>query len=315
MKLYLLKSLPAIITLFLISPESAKAQDETVKKLKSDAEVSIKKDADTAKVSWKKGGIYNLNLAQGSSSNWAAGGDKFSLAVTSLLNLFSYYKNEKYSWDNTLDVNFGYVRTSSLGGRKNDDRLDFLSKYGRPISDKWNFATLFNFRTQFFKGYNYNDANEKIFTSAFLSPAYVLASVGLDYKPSTNFSVFISPATARFIIVKDDSLAAKGLYGVDKGKNLATELGAFVSAAYFREFNTAVSFKSRLDLFSNYRREPKNIDVFMTNILSVKLTRLFSLSWNLDLIYDDDVKLFGPANDSPGLQLKSLVGLGLMVKF
>lgn len=294
---------------------SAGAQDQTVQNLKKDSDVKIKKEDDTLQTSWKKGGMYNLNLSQGSTSNWAAGGDKFSLAVTSILNMYSYYKNEKYSWDNTLDLNFGYVRTTSLGGRKNDDRIDFLSKYGRPINPKWNFATLFNFRTQFFKGYSYENDNEKTITSDFLSPAYILASVGLDYKPSQSFSVFISPATARFIIVKDDSLAAKGLYGVEKGKNLATEIGAFLSAAFLKDFNQTLSFKSRLDLFSNYSNNPQNIDVFMTNVLSVKLTRILALTWNLDLIYDDDVKLFGPSNDSLGLQLKSLVGLGLMIRF
>jgi hypothetical protein len=33
------------------------------------------------------------------------------------------------------------------------------------------------------------------------------------------------------------------------------------------------------------------------------------------LIYDDDVKLFGPNHDSPGLQLKSQIAVGLSVKF
>src|SRR5688572_7529003 len=82
---------------------SAGAQDQTVQNLKKDSDVKIKKEDDTLQTSWKKGGMYNLNLSQGSTSNWAAGGDKFSLAVTSILNMYSYYKNEKYSWDNTLD--------------------------------------------------------------------------------------------------------------------------------------------------------------------------------------------------------------------
>ena len=94
------------------------AQDETVKKLSSDAAVIIKKEADTLKKEWRRGGLYNINLSQGSLSNWAAGGDNFSLAVTSILNLYAFYKKDIHSWDNTLDFNFGYVRTSSLGSRK-----------------------------------------------------------------------------------------------------------------------------------------------------------------------------------------------------
>jgi hypothetical protein len=291
----------------------AHAQDETVKKLSTDAAVSIKKEADT--LVWKRGGLYNLNLSQGSLSNWAAGGDEFSLAVTSLLNLYSFYKKDRHSWDNTLDFNFGYVRTSSLGSRKNDDRLDLLSKYGYTLdSSKWNVAGLVNFRSQLFKGYTYkNDIKE--FTSAFLSPGYILTSIGLDFKPNDDFSLFFSPVTARWVIVKDDTLSARGLYGVEPGKHTRSEFGAFVSANYLNEISKSITYKGRLDLFSNYRHNPGKIDVFMTNVLSVKLSRVLSASWNVDLIYDDDVRLFGKDGTSAAVQLKSLVGLGLLVNF
>src|SRR3982750_1125887 len=91
------------------------AQDETVKKLKTESNKTIKKDpADTSNQLWKKGGLFNLNLAQGSLSNWAAGGDKFSLSLNSILSVYAFYKKGKHSWDNTLDANFGYLRTTSL---------------------------------------------------------------------------------------------------------------------------------------------------------------------------------------------------------
>lgn len=290
------------------------AQDETVKKLSSDAAVIIKKEADTLKKEWRRGGVYNINLSQGSLSNWAAGGDNFSLAVTSILNLYAFYKKDIHSWDNTLDFNFGYVRTSSLGSRKNDDRIDLLSKYGRAVSEKWNVAALVNFRSQFFKGYTYPE-DVKTFASAFLSPAYVLTSIGMDYKPNQNFSLFFSPVTARWVIVKDDTLSAKGFYGVEPGKHTRSEFGAFVSANYLKEFSPSLTYKGKLDLFSNYKNNPDKIDVFMTNVLSVKLSKVLSASWNVDLIYDDDVRLFGDDGKSAAVQLKSLVGIGLLVKF
>ena len=124
------------------------SQDKTVKQLQKEADKSIKKDADTAQSYWKKGGMFNLNISQGSLSNWAAGGDDFSLSLNAQMSLFGFYKKGKYSWDNTLDMNFGYMKTTTLGSRKNDDRFDLLSKYGRAISSKWNLAALFNFRSQ-----------------------------------------------------------------------------------------------------------------------------------------------------------------------
>src|SRR5687767_2817388 len=107
------------------------AQDESVKKIQNEASRAIKKDpADTIPLTWRKGGIYNINLSQGSLNNWAAGGDNFSLSLNSYLGLYAFYKKDRHSWDNTLDFNLGYVNSTSLGSRKNDDRLDVLSKYG-----------------------------------------------------------------------------------------------------------------------------------------------------------------------------------------
>jgi hypothetical protein len=292
----------------------ATAQDKTVQNLKSESSREIKKDADTATSYWKKGGIYNINLSQSSLNNWAAGGDEFSLSVNSALSLFAFLKKDKHSWDNTLDFNLGLLKSSSLGSRKNDDRIDLLSKFGRAVSKQWNAAALFNFRSQLFKGYSY-EKDVKTITSDFLSPAYVLFGLGMDYKPNSNFSLFLSPLTARWVIVKDDTLSAKGLYGVEPGKHSKSEFGAFISANFMKNLTTNLTYKARLDLFSNYKNNPQNIDVFMSNAFSVKLWKLVAATWNLDLIYDDDVKLFGPDNNGAALQLKSLVGVGLLVKF
>jgi hypothetical protein len=292
----------------------AQAQDETVRKLQAESARGIKKEADTLNRRWRKGGIYSLNLSQGSLSNWAAGGDDFSLSVNSIMNLFAFYKRDRHSWDNTFDFNFGYVNTTSLGSRKNDDRIDLLSKYGYGVSSDWNLAGLFNFRSQLAKGYTYDEGG-RTFSSAFLSPANILVSAGMDYKPNNYFSVFMSPLTQRWIIVKDDSLSARGLYGVEPGRHSKSELGAFLTANYIKELNKVVAYKGRLDLFSNYKHNPQNVDVFFSNIFSAKLSRALSASWNIDLIYDDDARLFGKNKRSPALQVKSLVGAGLMVRF
>jgi Protein of unknown function (DUF3078) len=291
------------------------AQDETIKKLKSDSEKEIKKDpADTASKIWKTGGTLGFTLAQGSLSNWAAGGDEFSLSLNALASFFAYYKKDKHSWDNTIDFNLGYVRTTSLGSRKNDDRFDILSKYGYALGPKLNLTGLFNFRTQFFKGYTYTN-DVRTFTSEFMSPGYILLSPGLDWKPATGLSIFVSPITGRWVVVTNDSLSAAGMYGVEPGENVRTEYGAFLSTTYTTDMSKTVSYKGRMDLFSNYRENPGNIDLFMTNLFAVKLTKIISLTWSLDFIYDDDVRLFGPNKTSAALQVKSMVGAGILLKY
>jgi len=309
MKTYLL-----LLWVFLLS-ESVTAQDPTMRDLRAEAEKAVKKDpADTTVEKWKKGGLYGINISQGSLNNWAAGGDEFSLSINSILSLYAFYKENEHSWDNTFDFNLGYVRTSSLGSRKNDDRFDLLSKYGYALNPKLNLAGLFNFRSQFFKGYTYQD-DVKSFSSAFLSPAYLLISAGFDYKPVPELSIFVSPITSRWTIVKDEELAARGLYGVDSGRHVQNELGAFASINYLKEINKNITYKGRLDLFSNYRQNPQNIDLFMSNVLNINLGGIFTATWSVDLIYDDDAKLFGENGTSAALQVKSLIGLGLQFKF
>ncbi|HEY0731407.1 MAG TPA: DUF3078 domain-containing protein [Chitinophagaceae bacterium] len=306
-KILLLPGLLSLIICF--------GQDETVKKLQSETSKSIKKDpSDTIPKTWKKGGLYSLNVSQGSLSNWAAGGDNFSLSINSILNLYAFYKKEKHSWDNSFDFNLGYINTTSLGNRKNDDRFDLLSKYGYALAPKLNLAGLFNLRSQFFKGYTF-PGNVKTFASDFMAPGYILLSVGLDYKPISNLSIFISPTTARWVIVRDTALSNKGLYGVTPGEKSNFEFGAFATINYLKDIGTNIAYKGRLDLFSNYRRNPENIDLFMSNVLNVKLSKILSATWNVDLIYDDDVRLFGDNQRSAALQLKSLVGLGITAKF
>jgi hypothetical protein len=295
------------------------SQDASIRKLQTESLRYIKKDIpDSTIKNWKTGGIYNISGGQGSLSNWAAGGDDFSFSVATSLNLYAFYKREKTNWDNGLNVNFGYIRTSSLGSRKNDDRIDFISKYGYTLNSKLNLTSLINFRTQAIKGYSYSENSKGIyrknFASDFLSPAYALLSQGLEYKPIKGFTAFISPVTSRWIIVNDDTLAARGDYGVIPGKHSTNQLGSFATISYNADFNKYISYRGRLDLFSNYKNNPENVDLYMTNAVTAKLGKVICLTWNLDMIYDDDVELFGKNDTSPALQLKSVFGIGLQVK-
>ena len=304
-----------LLVCFLLCSSRSFSQDKTVEGMQSEVAKGIKKrDIDSGKV-WKTGGQFDLNLAQGSQSNWAAGGDDFSFSLNSYFGVYAFYKKDKYSWDNTLDLNYGLVNTTSLGTRKNDDRINLLTKAGYEIAPKLSLSALFNFRSQFSKGYNYQKDGSKDLLSNFLAPAYILLSLGLDYKPADGLSIFVSPITTRWIIVKDDSLSAKGAYGVAPGHKSKNEIGAFVSINYLKDLSKTVTYKGRLDLFSNYEHNPQNIDVLMNNMFTAKVSKVLTASLGLDLIYDDDVKLFGPDHNSPGLQLKSQIAAGMSLKF
>ncbi|MBM3158686.1 MAG: DUF3078 domain-containing protein [Bacteroidetes bacterium] len=299
----------------LLAGSITNAQDATIRKLQVESLRPVKKYVpDSLIKKWKSGGNYTLTVGQGSLSNWAAGGDQFSFTLNTILQLFSYYRKGRNSWDNTLDIFFGYINTTSLGSRKNDDRFDLISKYGYSLNKKINLATLFNVRSQFIPGYTYPN-NVKTFASTFLSPGYVIFSQGLDFRPSKQFSVFFSPITARWVIVTNETLSNRGEYGVKSRSKSIGQFGAFGTFTVEKNFNKKVLYKARIDLFSNYQRKPQNIDLFVTNVLTTKIGKNLALSWNVDLIYDDDVRLFGSKKTSPGLQAKSIIGFGLQVKF
>lgn len=304
-----------ITIILLLAAITSQAQDKTVKNLQDQAAKSITKDPnDTIPKTWKTGGLAGFTLSQTSLSNWAAGGDQFAMSLSATANLYAFYKKDRSSWDNTFDFGVGYLRTTSLGTRKSDDKIDLLSKYGYSISKNWNIGALFNFHSQLFKGYTYDNDVRK-FTSTFLSPGYIVLGAGFDFKPNDHFSVFISPLTARLTLVRDDSIALKGLYGVELGEHHNFEFGAFLSAIYIKDLNKIVSYNGRLDLFSNYQHKPQNVDLMMTNLFAVKLSKWLTATWDFDLVYDDDVRLFGANGRSAALQVKSLVGVGFLAKF
>lgn len=300
--------------LYFLIPAYLLAQDATVKNLQTEAGKTIKKDPnDTIPEIWKTGGLISLNLSQGSLSNWAAGGDKFSLSVNTFINLYAFYKKDRNSWDNNFDFNLGYLRTTSLGTRKSDDRFDITSKYGYALNSKLNIGLLADLKSQLFKGYTYPDATTKVYTSNFFAPAYLLLSPGFDYHPADNFSIFFSPVTARWVFVKDTALST--LYGVEAGKKSDFQFGAYLTLNYMANFTKTVSYKGRVDLFSNYKHNPQNIDFYMTNLFAVKISNALAVTYSLTLIYDDDIRQFGTNEDAPALQLQSLFGAGLLVKF
>jgi hypothetical protein len=308
----LILTLPLVFTLSLRAQNGAQSLQNAVS-----GAVVPKDPNDTTKMTWKTGGMVSITFNQAALSNWSAGGDKSAISLNALGNLYAFYQDGRRSWDNFLNAQYGIANTTSLGNRKTIDLLDITSKYGYDLGKKWYLTTLFDFRTQFSPGYNYPSADGRVLTSDLLAPAYVLLSIGMDYKPNSNFSVFISPITAREVIVKNDSLAAVGSFGVDSGKNSRFEFGAYVSVNYQTNVSKTAAYTGRLDLFSDYTRTPQNIAVYMTNVLSVKVTSLISMLLSVNLIYDNNIKSVrdnGTAG-GPALQLQETMGIGFAYKF
>ena len=116
----------------------------------------------------------------------------------------------------------------------------------------------------------------------------------------------MSPASVRWILKRDPDFLNKAMFGVDSAKKVNTEFGAFLMAKYNVAITKWAGFTSRLDFFSNYRRNPQNVDVLMNNLLTMKFNNILATNLSLDLLYDDDVR--------KRLQLKEILGVGLTLK-
>jgi len=294
----------------------------------TDAEKRLRAvNADTI-MGWKRGGLIALNLAQTSLTNWAAGGQN-SAAVNGIFSAFANYKQGKSAWDNSLDIGYGILKQGKEATpMKTDDKFDLFSKYGREAFNNFYWSGLMNFRTQMRPGFKYPDTENKI--SDIFSPAYLLLAAGLDYKPNPYFSAFIAPLTGKFTFVNDPELSAAGAFGVTPGQNSRSEIGGYLRAIFSKndfkdEFMKNVAFTSKIDLFSNYGHNPRNIDITWENLIGLKVNKFISVNFNTVLMYDDDIKVPVDRNgngefestEAPGprTQFKEILGVGFSYKF
>lgn len=322
-----MKMYKQFIILLLISGSIIAQTDEAEKQLRAQKNDTV--------VGWKTGGVIGVTFSQSSFTNWAAGGQN-SIAANSIVSLFSNYKNTHLAWDNNLDIGYGLqIQGNKLSNApliKTDDKIELNSKFGYKATKHWYYAGLVNFKTQMTPGYNYPNDSDKI--SDVFAPAYMLAAIGMDYKPTNDFNVFIAPLTGKYTIVNNQVMADVGAFGVDaatydtagnkltNGKKSRLELGGYLRMTYKKEVVKNVTFQTKLDLFSNYLNNPGNIDVNWETLISMKVNKYISATINTHLIYDHDINIAVDNNDDgiadasgPRTQFKEIFGLGFSYKF
>jgi hypothetical protein len=124
-------------------------------------------------------------------------------------------------------------------------------------------------------------------------------------------------------------------YGVDPKKEVRLEAGAFLSANFEKTVMKNVAWKSKLDLFSSYSHRtefygpsygsqteiekfhPEKVDVYWTNSIRMTVNKFLQVSYDFDIAYDDDIRMFGPNGNVAATQFRSMlgVGVGVIAKF
>lgn len=313
---------PTFLTITLLAATTLHAQDDIDPKAREAAVAAAqaRHTSDSLDGIWQRSGVFNVNLTQTSLSNWAAGGFSSMSGIVMFNGSLNRKKGNK-AWDNSLVLAFGGQQVEDGDPVKTDDRIELNNKYGVQTSEHWYLANVFQFKTQFTEGFDVNG----IRISNLLAPAYTLLGVGMDYKPSDKFNVFLSPATARLIIVNDERLWGGStdpdlrVYGVKNGNTTELELGGYIRVMYTTQLAENITFMTRGDAFSNYLRNPQNIDVNWETLTTFKVNDWFAATLNTLLIYDHDTNL--PKTDAEGIpytgpatQFKETLGIGLTFK-
>ncbi|MDY6800117.1 MAG: DUF3078 domain-containing protein [Bacteroidota bacterium] len=267
---------------------------------------------------WDIGSTADINFNQGYQSNWVEGGEN-SLSALSVLRFNAGYSYGKQrTWDTDIEYKLGYLKAGDNPLQKNDDRFELNSKYGRTAFNNWYYSLLFNFRTQFLKGYDY--PNDSIPVSKFMSPGHLVFSLGLDYKPNKNLTVLISPVTSKFTIVSDTANYDQTRFGVGANEKIRKEIGAYVKAIWKYNITKDIHMENKINFFTNYTNNPQNIDIDWELNLKMKLTRYIKMSLNTHFIYDDDVDIpvFEEGEQvgvTKGMQFREVIGIGFSYSF
>lgn len=270
---------------------------------------------------WNKGLTAGITFNQVSLSNWQAGGQN-SLSGNLNVVAFANYDRDKISWDNNFEFGLGYNRQGDLQ-IKTDDRIFLNSVWGYQLADRAYLSLSGQFRTQFFEGFK--SATDTTLISNLLAPAYILLGTGMDFKVAPGLKIYYSPITAKLTVVADQSLANQGAFGVAPaeyndlgellvpGANSWWQLGSYFTVNYVKaNIVKNVDFRSRLELYSNYLKNPQNLDVNGEIGVLLKVNGWLAANFDVQYIYDDDIRI---DDLGPRLQVRQVFGVGLTFKW
>lgn len=267
---------------------------------------------------WTLVGNGTVGFTQTSLSNWAKGGES-ALALLIISKYNANYSKKKVKWENSAEIRYGIHQSKSRGMEKNDDKIEFQSRFGYSAFKKWYYSGESNFRTQIANGYTFPDKVNPI--SAFMAPGFLTVSLGLDYKPTRDFSLFLSPFTSKTTYIRDTSLISPSKYGLLPGTKKLWEPGIIVKANWHKKITENISYDTKGEFFNNYKYPFKKIAVEWEQVLLMQVNRFLNVRIMTQMIYDYNTKF--PLFDGDGkvigrkpkLQFEELFTIGFAYRF
>ncbi len=270
------------------------------------------KKAEPPKQGWTSKGKISFLFNQSAFSNWVARGEN-TLAGNIGVNYNFNYLKAKVTWKNNVVSSYGLTKSKNTDfEKKTDDRFEFNSLLGIKAESNWYYSLLFNFKTQFTRGFKYSkDTNGKEIRTEhtnFFSPATFLLGPGMLWEKNENFKFNIAPATTKLVIVdRNFTLPKDAYFGVEEGKSTRLELGLSATGRLKIDLAENMSMENILNLYSNYLESPENIDIDYTMNLIMKINSHFTTNLIFQTIYDD--------NAFEGFQIREVFGLSFNYGF
>ena len=159
----------------------------------------LAQEAETTPSPWSCNGVVGLNASATGLVNWAAGGNN-NVNGVAFGKVRLLYNENNLSWETNLNLEYGlsYIDQKNDPFQKSSDVIDFNTKFGWQFHKAWYLTASAGFKSQFAFGraYDGTEAADPII-SKFLSPSYTDISVGIDWKPNSIFSLYLSPVAGK----------------------------------------------------------------------------------------------------------------------
>ncbi len=303
--------------------------------------------SETTKQGWTTELNVGLDFVSNLLINPTAGAGQSRFGLGASLGFMTKYNKGKLSWDIDFNTTYGVQKVGTgylednpdkkVPFQKNIDNIWLNSRAAIRTSyfSKFYYTTDLFFSSQLTKTYEDNflsdirDRGNPV--SKFLSPAILQFALGMDYRPNDYWSLFLSPASLKSIIVLDDEIAndvATDESGTVLGsihgnpfkinedgsadfENYDNQFGASIRVVYRNQISKRLAINTNLVLFSNYEREPDHIDINWRNEINVTIFKGLKLSLFSFLTYDHDVFVQVSDAGKPG----GVDGLGRRVSY
>lgn len=223
---------------------------------------------------WVYSGTEHVQFSQAYLKNWVKGGQQ-SVALLSDLRFSAIYKDEDTQWENKLIHKVGFIDSDGSKSRINDDLIEFSSKYGINASKRWFYSLLFNFKTQFFQGYNSKDLDKETPISAFMAPAYWSLAAGMDYK-TKDFTLMLSPLTSRVTMVLDTANIDQTRYSIPEDKKSMFFMGGSFQNNLTWNISKEIKLTSSMNVFYDYFEKEDKVQAEWDIILDMKINVFLS---------------------------------------